>query len=265
MIRALFLALPFLNAYAIESVASGAKVYIHPMGGFGTYVSAAFRIKEVPLIVVTDRSIADYEIVGASESQKASWAKIIFMNQTGSSEEASISVVDVRTSEVVFAYNYNTGNSFRGKQSASESCAKHLGNHIREGGRLASSLPARSAEAIAATRAMDYSASPSGQREAARERLEVEQAAAVPKFPLVRFTSNPVDAEIEVNGEYWGSTPSIELSRFREGSLKVVVKKQGFQRWERQISLVNGESRVIHAQLVPEPVDPSRPRILGLQ
>lgn len=134
---------------AVEPVA-WAKLFIHPLDGFESFLNAAMRVKGVPLTVVTDRAIADYEMVGNSASQKAGWAKIIFLKQTGSSEEASISVIDVRTSEVAFAYNYNTFNSYRGKQSAAESCAKHLGWHIRDGRREAAALTPRTDEEIRA-------------------------------------------------------------------------------------------------------------------
>ena len=140
-------------------------------------------VKGVPLTVVTDRAIADYEMVGNSASQKAGWAKIIFLKQTGSSEEASISVIDVRTSEVAFAYNYNTFNSYRGKQSGAESCAKHLGWHIRNGRREAAALTPRTDEEIRALRLKYYAESPAG-RETARVAAALpvigeEQAVAV--------------------------------------------------------------------------------------
>lgn len=246
--------------FAVEPVAWGAKIYVHPLDGFESFLNAAMRVKNVPLTVVTDRAVADYELVGNSASQKAGWAKIIFLSQTGSSEEASISVIDVRTSEVAFAYNYNTFNSYRGKQSAAESCAKHLAWHIRNGKRDAASLTPRTDEEIRALRRKYYAESPEG-KEATRVAAARREA---PKVVSVRVTSSPANAELEVDGEYWGTTPTAELNRLKDGPHVLVVKKTGYTRWERTVNLGAGESRVIHAELEAAAGDPKRPRIAGL-
>jgi len=249
-----------LPTFAIEPVASGARVYIDSMDGFGNYVAAAFRVKGVPLVVVANRSVADYEVVGNSESQKAGWAKVIFLKQTGSREEASISVVDRRTSEVVFAYNYNTGNSYHGRQSAAESCAKHLAEAIRKGGRFASSLPPLTEQQVAAAQGRDQtptSAVP------APSRPEPQNQAEEPKAIVVRFTSTPRDAEVSIDGEYWGSTPTADLPRLPAGPHTIIVKKLGYQLWERKITLAPGDNRTINAELEIQPNDPTKPRIVG--
>ena len=51
-------------------IKSGATVYIEPMGGYETYLAAAFAKKHVPLVIVADKSKADYFIT-SSVSQKA--------------------------------------------------------------------------------------------------------------------------------------------------------------------------------------------------
>jgi PEGA domain-containing protein len=244
----LFLALP---VFPLEPVAAGAKVYINAMDGFGSFVTAAFHVKNVPLVVVADRGMADYEVVGSSDSQKAGWAKVIFLKQTGSREEASISVVDLRTSE------YNTGNSYRGKQSAAESCAKHLAEAIRKGGRLASSLPPLTEQQAAALRARDAVGT------SAADRTESQNKTEEPKAIVVRFTSTPSDAEVNIDGEYWGSTPTADLTRLPAGSHTIVVKKAGYQLWERKITLTPGENRIITAELEAQPADATKPRIVG--
>jgi hypothetical protein len=72
------------------------------------------------------RDKADYELTGISESDKAGWAKMIFMNSQQSNEQASVKVSEIRSGDIVFAYSVNKMNSVRGKQSAGEACAKHL-------------------------------------------------------------------------------------------------------------------------------------------
>ncbi len=129
---ALALLLGLSSAFAQDPIVAGSKVYIDPMNGFGSYLTAAFEKKQVPLIVVGDKAKADYEVSGTAESQKANWAKILLTKQTGSTEEASISLVDLKTGAVLFAYAVNKRSSARGKQSAAEACAKHLRNKIQE-------------------------------------------------------------------------------------------------------------------------------------
>jgi hypothetical protein len=118
-----------VSALAIEptgKIPAGSKIYVEPMDGFGTYVIAAISNKKVPVKVIADKEPADYVIGGSAESQKAGWAKIIFARSAASTEEASINVTNIKTGEIVFAYNVNRANAARGKQSAAEACAKHL-------------------------------------------------------------------------------------------------------------------------------------------
>ena len=115
------------NAVATTTaIPIGSKVFVAPMAGFESYLIAALDKKKVPLTVVTDKSLADFEITGASESQKAGWAKMAFTGSIHSSEEASINVANLKTGTIAFAYAVNKGNSVHGKQSAAEACAKHL-------------------------------------------------------------------------------------------------------------------------------------------
>ena len=104
-----------------------AKVYVAPMmGGFENYIIAGLRNKKVPLTVVVDRSKADYEISGVSDSEKAGWAKMLFMGSQNSNEQASIKIADLNTGAVIFGYSVHKTNSVRGRQSAGEACAKHI-------------------------------------------------------------------------------------------------------------------------------------------
>jgi hypothetical protein len=107
-------------------IPAGARIYIAPIDGFESYLVAGFQKKEVLLIVVADRAKADFEMTGVSESEKAGWAKMLFRGSDSSREQASVKIVNLKTGMVVWAYAVNKGNSFKGKQSAAESCAKHL-------------------------------------------------------------------------------------------------------------------------------------------
>lgn len=112
-------------------IPSGAKVFIAPMpNGFETYLKAAIEKKKVPVVVVDDKSAAQFQISGASQSQKAGAAKIILMGNWHSTEDASIQIANLATGEVVFAYSVHEQSSTHGRQSAAESCAKHLKEKI---------------------------------------------------------------------------------------------------------------------------------------
>jgi hypothetical protein len=114
-----------------KKIPPGSKFYIAQIeGGYDIYLAAAIQQKKVPIVIVTDRSKADYEIAGVSESEKAGWAKMLFLGSQQTSEQASIKIENLKTKNIVYAYNVNKINSARGKQSTSEACAKHLKEKI---------------------------------------------------------------------------------------------------------------------------------------
>jgi hypothetical protein len=116
-----------------EKLYSGARIYVAPMvNGFDNYIVAGLQQKKVPVVVVALREKAEYEITGVAETDKAGWAKMLFMGSQQTSETASIKMVNLKTGTVVFAYSVNKGNSVRGKQSAGEACAKHIKKKIVE-------------------------------------------------------------------------------------------------------------------------------------
>jgi hypothetical protein len=114
-----------------KKLPAGSRIYVAPMeGGFETFIVAGLQQKKVPVIVVADRTKAEFEISGVSESDKAGWAKMLFMGSQQSREQASIKVVNIKTGIVAFAYSVHKGNSYRGRQSAGEACAKHIKEKI---------------------------------------------------------------------------------------------------------------------------------------
>jgi len=65
MNRALAFALLTVPTIALAQgpqIKSGATVYIKPMGGYEAYLAAAFIKKHVPLVIVTDKTKADYVV-----------------------------------------------------------------------------------------------------------------------------------------------------------------------------------------------------------
>ncbi|HUN63104.1 MAG TPA: hypothetical protein VMU53_13995 [Candidatus Sulfotelmatobacter sp.] len=107
-------------------------VFIAPMDGFETYLSAAFVKKQVPLTVVGDEAHAAYVIRGTSEEKKAGWAKMAFTGSIHSDDAASIQMIDQKTDAVVFAYAVNKKNTWHGEQTTAEACAKHLKEQLEK-------------------------------------------------------------------------------------------------------------------------------------
>ncbi len=131
-------------------IKSGSTVYIEPMGGYESYLAAAFLKKHVPLVVVDDKEKAEY-IIRSTVSEHAPNAPGIVVNTTtnvnssgypGSEgfpkagygmghTDASISIIDAHTSQVVFAYSAAKGARHQ-MQSTAEACAKHLKEYIEK-------------------------------------------------------------------------------------------------------------------------------------
>jgi FlaG/FlaF family flagellin (archaellin) len=114
-----------------EALPKGARIYVAPIqNGFETYIVAGLEKKKVPVVVVADRTKADYELTGISDTDRAGWAKMLFLGSQQTNESASIKIVNLKTGNVVFAYSVNKTNSVRGKQSAGEAVAKHINEKI---------------------------------------------------------------------------------------------------------------------------------------
>jgi hypothetical protein len=109
-------------------IPGGSRIYvadINGLPGFENNLVAAFQKKRVNLIVVADRSQADFEINGFAENQKAAWAKIIFGSGRPESE-ASIQMVNLRSGVVAFAVASYKVNSYNGNKSTAEHLAKNV-------------------------------------------------------------------------------------------------------------------------------------------
>jgi hypothetical protein len=70
---------------------------------------------------------------------------------------------------------------------------------------------------------------------------------AAPVFASIQFSSNPTGAEITIDGNYLGNTPS--LIKLRPGTHSIRITKKGYTPWERWIDTGAGESRTVAAAL----------------
>ena len=62
------------------------------------------------------------------------------------------------------------------------------------------------------------------------------------------ITSEPSGAEIEIDGEFIGNTPTTVTAK--QGKVVVKLKKAGFQPWERTLTLNGGDKRTLNAEMV---------------
>ena len=109
-------------------IPAGAKVYVADIDGMPDFENnfvAALQKKRVDLFVISDRSQADFEVNGFARSKDAGWAKIIFGSGLPESE-ASIQLVNIRTSVVAYAVASYKVNSANGNKSTAEHLAKNL-------------------------------------------------------------------------------------------------------------------------------------------
>jgi hypothetical protein len=112
---------------ASTRIPKGSKVFVASIAdGFDSYLKDAIADKKVPVEIVSNRELADFEITGTSESQKASTAKKVILGNWHSREEASIRMSNIKTSEVVWSYSVHKEASAHGKKSTAGACAKHL-------------------------------------------------------------------------------------------------------------------------------------------
>jgi hypothetical protein len=99
-----------------KMIPAGSKVFVAVMeNGFDDYLKASLQAKKIS---------------GHAETQKASTAKKVIRLDWHSNEQASIQLVNLKTSEVAFAYSVNKPSSAHGKKSTAEACAKHLKEKI---------------------------------------------------------------------------------------------------------------------------------------
>ena len=142
----------------IPRIPSGSTVYIEPMDGYETYLSAAILKKHVPVIVVTDKDKATYIIHSTIIHTQPSGAAVVVNDTTtvGSkgnndawnqgwesgrqraaqraslgSSSASIAVIDAHSSQIVFAHAAGKMGTDQ-IQNTAEDCAKHLKEFIEK-------------------------------------------------------------------------------------------------------------------------------------
>lgn len=127
------------DKFTSELIPRNSKVYIGRFlaegdhdTGFGVYLAAAIRKKNVPVILVTSLEDADFEISGSADKKGAGWAKKIFAGDFRSTTSASIQVVNTKSGVVAYADSSHKGSANRGMRSSAEKLAKYLKKKIED-------------------------------------------------------------------------------------------------------------------------------------
>lgn len=118
-------------------IPANSKIFIAPMeGGFDTYVTAAIQKKKIPLVLVSSRELADFEIKGTVEKQKAGWAKTIFISPLPSID-STMQIINVKTGVVAYSISSTKANAARGRKGSAEHLAKNLAKKMQNDGEMA--------------------------------------------------------------------------------------------------------------------------------
>lgn len=100
--------------------------------GFESYLAAALRKKNVPLLIIADRSQADFIIEGTADQKGAGWAKKLILADFRKSTSASITVTNLKTGVVAYADSSDRSSANRGLRSSAEKLAKYLKKKIED-------------------------------------------------------------------------------------------------------------------------------------
>jgi hypothetical protein len=130
------------DPFKARLIPRNSKIYIAPIKsedpnkpqaqGFESYLAAALRKKDVPLIIVADRSQADFIIEGSADQKGAGTAKKILLGDFRKSTSASITVTNLRTGVVAYADSSDRASANRGLRSSAEKLAKYLKKKIED-------------------------------------------------------------------------------------------------------------------------------------
>jgi hypothetical protein len=131
---AAFACLTLVSSAIAETVPAESKLYIDRMNGFENYISAAILGKKIPIIVVTDRAQADYLVTGSwreSNGGTSGNGSLVAPLKRRTNYSASISIVDPKTSALVFAYSSEKSASHDLSKEIADDWANHLKHEMQ--------------------------------------------------------------------------------------------------------------------------------------
>ena len=130
------------DPFKARLIPRNSKVYIAPMmsedpnkpqaDGFESYLAAALRKKDVPLLIVAEESQADFIIEGTADKKSGGLAKKILLGDFRKSTSASMTLTNLRTGVVAYADSSDRSSANRGLRSSAEKLAKYLKRKIED-------------------------------------------------------------------------------------------------------------------------------------
>jgi len=130
--------LPLLMAlcttlFASEMIHPGSKVYVTPThDDFDRYLMAEIQREEFPIVLVTKREEAEFEIAVTSSSSKNEVSHPSMFSNTDTNGDETISIISLKTGTIIFSDTVRNRKAKRGYQSTAEVCAKHLRKCIKK-------------------------------------------------------------------------------------------------------------------------------------
>ena len=119
------------------------KIYLNPNREFTSYFSAALQKKKVPVTVTLDPTHADYTARFEISTDNGSIFEGISrqlqygMYNAGASARVTMSIIDVKSKDVVFSYTCQKPSRYNGDNpsvitSVAECLAKHWGSSLQK-------------------------------------------------------------------------------------------------------------------------------------
>jgi len=131
----MFLCLVISTIAFAQGIPANSKLYIEKMNGFEDYLSAAILAKKIPITIVLDRTQADYILTGTwreSNGGTSGNGSLVAPLKRRTNYSSSISIVDPKTSAVVFAYSSQRSGTHDLSKQTAEDLAKHLSEEMKK-------------------------------------------------------------------------------------------------------------------------------------
>jgi hypothetical protein len=108
-------------------VAPGSSVFIDQMDGFGPQLEKAFLNGGVPLLIVSNKGSADFEIVGGIQDAKEPTSVVPRRPRS-----ITVKIVNLRSGDLAWGYGVSVMTDL---PAAAESCAKQMKGEMKKRGR----------------------------------------------------------------------------------------------------------------------------------
>jgi hypothetical protein len=121
-------------------IVPSSSVFIDPMDGFGPELQKAFLKDGVPLVIVSDKKTADFEISGGIRDATEPTSTESMTWGGGSEQQAdvhepqprfvTVTIVSLKTGDLAWGYGMS---GITDPRTAADSCAKQLKDKIKHG------------------------------------------------------------------------------------------------------------------------------------